>query len=500
VLQTLPAIANPSIKGLPSELGDLLMRESALALAQTKLKEARNAVLAEKTRLESKPTLLQNFSPKANQEKESKLRTVLNELMHYDLQIKKAESLTSLIDKDVSRSLEYHLKNSSHDYAAALATYDYPEDWARVSYSFELLIKSFQMGLLDLLTVLKRESHAMARSRLFLDSIRKLLPIARQIEIDVAFFNRILTQRAKQARSGSAAAPLHADYSWCETTELLGVQPADEALETLNELLAACTGFLANLSQAVRREQSIAESKAARTDTPLVGPKSSFLKIWWANIRPAAALEVDETKLEALIDETKVLLMDGEFTARFNRQMIQSIHPGQVHPPSEKPATTPSFQNDAEVRAFKAKLQAELEEVAKLKAGLATRERTLKENEQQFAEKVRREQSALDATRLKLAALEEEITLKARQADEKRAEEMVKLEELKAELAARSAFIEESEQRLLEKGQEQLEHLAELEQKDEELMTTKRELNAMRKEMGIPMIPLRAKPVNEFEE
>ena len=86
------------------------------------------------------------------------------------------------------------------------------------------------------------------------------------------------------------------------------------------------------------------------------------------------------------------------------------------------------------------------------------------------------------------------------QADEKRAEELVKLEELKAELAARGAFIEESEQRLLEKGQEQLEHMAELEQKDAELMATKRELNAMRKEMGIPMIPLRAKPVNEFEE
>jgi len=499
-LQTLPAIANPSIKGLPAELKDLLMRESALALAQAKLKEARQSLLAERARLEGKPTLLQNLSSKSNQERESKLKAAINDLMHYDLQIQKAESLAALINKDVCRSSESYLKTSVQDYAAALATYDYPEDWARVSYNFELLIKSFQMGLLDLLTVLKREPQSLSRSPLFKDSIRKLLPISRQLEIDVEFFNRILTHRARQARGNAAEVALHADYSWCETTEQLGVQPADEALETLHELLAACSGFLANLGKAVRREQSIAEAKAARTNTPLTGTKASFLKIWWVNIKPAAALEVDETKLEALIDETKVLLMDGELTARFNRQLIQSIHPGQTHAPSEKPATTPPFQTDSELRALKTKLQAELEDMAKLKAGLTARERTLRDNEQQFSEKCKREQAALDEARRKLTALESEFALKARQADEMHAEELIKLEGLKAELAARSTFIEESEQRLLEKGQEQLEHLAELEQKDEELMTTKRELNAMRKEMGIPMIPLRAKPVNEFEE
>jgi DNA repair exonuclease SbcCD ATPase subunit len=220
---------------------------------------------------------------------------------------------------------------------------------------------------------------------------------------------------------------------------------------------------------------------------------------------------VNQGRLAEIITETESLLMDGEFTARFNRHLVQSITPSQPAAAPEKPAatnTTPSFpQNDAELRTLKTKLQAELEEAAKIKAGLAARERTLKENEQKlreqeqaFAARCKREQEAIDETKAKLGELEAEIVRKDREAEEARAEQLAQLEETKAELAARSLFIDESEQRLLVKGQEQLETLAEMEQKEEELMNIKRELNAMRKEMGIPMIPLRAKPVDEFEE
>src|SRR5690606_29807750 len=102
------------------------------------------------------------------------------------------------------------------------------------------------------------------------------------------------------------------------------------------------------------------------------------------------------------------------------------------------PPVTP--QNDAELRALKARLQAELEETARVKAGLIAREQRLKENEQKFAEKCKREQAALDETKARLAAREEEIELKARQAEEKQAEELARIEEVKAELAARTAF------------------------------------------------------------
>jgi multidrug efflux pump subunit AcrA (membrane-fusion protein) len=219
---------------------------------------------------------------------------------------------------------------------------------------------------------------------------------------------------------------------------------------------------------------------------------------------------VNVEKLEDIISETEALLMGGEFSARFNRYLVQTMTPSAPPAAPAKTTTTPptpAVQSDAELRALKAKLQAELEEVAGLKAGLAARERTLREGEQKlreqeqaFAEKCKREQASLDEARAALVPREEEIELKARQAAEKQAEELARLEEVKAELAARSQFIEESEQRLLIKGQEQIEHLAELEQKEEELMATKKELNGMRKELGLPLIPLRAKPVDEFEE
>ncbi|HSI07025.1 MAG TPA: hypothetical protein VK985_00445 [Rariglobus sp.] len=485
------------------------MRESALGLAKEKLKEAQDEVVAEKARLEEKPGLLKNLTPKAKQEREQSIKTAQNNLLHYDLQLKKAESLTTLIHKDIRRWLECCLKTASPDYAAALATHDYPEDWSRFSYSFELLIKSFHMGLQDLMAVFRRENDNGPRSQLLMDSIRKLLPIARQIEIDVEFFNRILVQQGKLKRAAGKVAQ-HPEYSWCETVDQLGVLPLGDALETLRELLSASTGFLANLSQAIKREQFLVEAKAAQFGKT-AGAGQSFLQTWQEGLRSASLQQVNVDKLGAIITETESLLMDGEFTARFNRHMVQSITTAPAPSAPEKPATTnttPAFpQNDSELRALKAKLQAELEEVAKTKAGLAARERTLKENEQKlrdhehaFAEKCKREQAVLDEVKAKLVEMEESISIKDREAEEKRAEQMTQLEEKAAELAARSVFMDESELRLLEKGQEQLERLADMEQREEDLMTTKRELNAMRKEMGLPMIALRAKPVDEFEE
>jgi len=484
-------------------LVDLLVRESALALAHQKLEEAKNEVLAEKARLEAlKPGLMK----KTTSEREQGIKSAMDDLSHYDSQLRKAESLTTLIHKDTRRWLECCLKTGSQDYAAALAAQDFPVDWSRFSYSFEMLLKSFQMGLQDLMVVFKRENPAGTRTQLLLDSIRKLLPIARQVEIDVEFFNRILTHQAKQRRSAGKVS-LHPEYSWCETVDQLGVLTMAEALETLRELLSASTGFLANLSQVIKREQFLVETRAAQAGRSKTEAQASFLQNWWDGIKPAAAQRVVDEKLEEIICETEALLMDGEFTARFNRSMAQSVARTPSVAP-EKPATASPFpQSDAELRTLKTKLQAELEEVAKLKAGLGARERTLRENEQQlreneqlFADKCKRELAVLEEGKVKLVALEDEIVLKARQAQEKRAEDLVLIEETKAELAARSLFMDESEQRLLTKGQEQLESLAELEQKEEELLGTKRDLNAMRKEMGLPMIPLRAKPVDEFEE
>lgn len=476
------------------------MQEAALSLACEQLKDARSAVLEEKARLEEKPGLLKNLTARARLERD--LKTNQHSLQHYDSQLNKAACLAALIQKDALRWLECCLKTGSLDYAAALATRDYAADWSRFHYGFELLVKSFQMGLQDLMAVFRRENVNGARSQLLLDSVRKLLPIARQIEIDVEFFNRILVQQGKQQRVPTGKVAQHPEYSWCETVDQLGSLPMEEALGTLRELLAACSGFLTNLSQVIKREQLLVEARVAQSGK--AEGARSFLQSRHEGLRSGSLQRVEVEKLGTIVAETESLLMAGEFTSRFHRYLVQSITPGQPAAAAERPA---SPHNDAEIRVLKAALQAELEEVAKAKAGLAARERTLKESEQRlrdqeqaFAAKCKREQEALDATRARLAEQEAGIVLKEREAEEKRAGEEARIEETKAELEARALFLEESEQRLLNKGQEQLELLAEIEQKEEELMTTKRDLNAMRKEMGIPMIPLRTKPVDEFSE
>lgn len=488
----------------------MLVRESALGLAHQKLDDARNEVLAQKARLEAKPGLLKGLSGKSNLEREQGLKTALNHKFHYDSQLKKAESLTALLNKETGRWLECSLKTGSPDYAAALSLHEYPEDWARFSYDFDLLIKSFQMGLQDIVVQFKRENQPASQSALIRDSIRKLLPVARQIEIDVEFFNRILTHKAR-ARGPSAKATLQSEYSWCETTEQLATQSVDEALGMLRELLAACAGFLPSVAQVVKREQLIVEEKA--THSPHLRAKPSFLRIWWDGLKPAAALGVKEEKLEAIITETESLLMEGEFSARFNRHMVQTMTPSPPQAGPERPSaagsssssgTTPPIavapQSDAEVRSLKAQLRAELEEAAKAKTELAARERALRDAEQAFADKCLRDRAALDETRLKLNAREEELALKARQWEERQTEELARVEEAKKAVADREVFIEESEQRLMQKGQEQIERWAELEQQEDELMNIKRDLNGMRKELGMPLIPLRAKVADEFNE
>jgi len=477
------------------------MRESALALAQQKLEEARNEVLAHKARLEAKqPGLLKGLAGKSK-EREVGLQTATSNKLHYDSQLKKAESLTALINKETNRWLECCLKTGAPDYAAALATHDYAEDWTRFGYGFELLIKSFQMGLQEIHGQFKRENPDAARSPLLLDSIRKMLPVARQIEIDIEFFNRILTQQARLKGAIAGKAALQPEYSWCETTELLATQSVNEALGMLKELLAACDGFLPAVAKRIKREQGIAEDRAAQSEQRA---KDSFLRRWREALRPAAALSVKTERLETIISETEAMLMDGEFSSRFNRYMAQTMTPSTPQPTVAKATTAPAVvaapQSDAELRALKAQLRAELDETGKLKAELIARERTLRENELAFAEKCRREKGELEAMEAKLNAREEEIALKARQWEETQARELAQLDETKRELETRALYVDESEQRLLAKGQEQIEHLAELEQQEEELMTIKRDLNVMRKELGLPVIPLRAKPVDEFEE
>lgn len=497
-----------SLTGLHPQLVDLLVRESALALARSKLTEARNGVLAEKARLEAKTGLLKNIAPGSGQGRDSELNSALNDIQHYDLQLKKADSLVALINKDIQRWLECSMKTGSPDYVASMAAHEHAEDWSRFAYGYELLVKSFQMGLQGLMMVFRRETAKSARSELLLDSIRKLLPIARQIEIDIEFFNRVLAQQAKLARVVAGKPVQHPEYSWCETTAELSSLPLPDAMETLRELISASNGFLPSLGQAMKREQFMAETRAAQSRVQGTAPGPGFFQMWWEGLKPAAAQRVDAEKLGALITETETLLMDGEFSARFNRHMLQGVQlSSAAAPAAERQTSAPFPQGDAELRALKAKLQAELEEVAKTKAGLASRERTLKENEQKlrdqeaaFDDKCRRSQEELDALRSQLEAREADIVAQERRIEELRAEELAKLEETKAELAMRASFLEESEQRLITKGQEQLERLAELEQKEDELMSTKRELNGMRKEMGLPLIPLRAKPVDEFEE
>lgn len=481
----------------------MLMRECALDLAGKKLQEARNAVLAEKARLAEKPGLLKSIAGRGGVEREVSLQTVASQQAHYDSQLKKAESVTALLRKETERWLECCLKTGSPDYAAGLAQHDFPEDWGRFCYNFDLLLKSFQMGLQDLTVQFKRGSPGgEALAQLRVDSVNKLVPVARLIEIDVEFFNRILTQQARQKKTGTGRPSLQPEYCWCETTGQLASMSVPEAAATLRELLSACSGFLANFSTLLKREKAQADARAPQ----MLHAHPSYLRVWWDNAKPAAALLLQEDRLESVITETQSLLLDGEFSTRFNRYLIKTITPSA--PPAAPEKTTAAAAHsgttapytDAELRALKAKLQSELAEVARIKAGLTIREQTLKENEQKFAEKCRREQAALEEAKARLAEQEEALALRTRQAEEKHVEEMAKLEELKGELAARAAFIDESELRLMEKGQQQIEALAELEQKEEELMATKRELNTLRKEMGLPLIPLRTKPIDEFNE
>lgn len=473
----------------------MLVREYALQQARAKMEGARGQVVAEKTRLETNPGLLMSLSGRGKRERDEGIKAAIDYKSHYDAQLGKIESLNSLLNKEITRWLDCCLKLRSPDYCVGLAAHDFPEDWSRFGYSFDVLIKAFQMGLEDLMVLTKGERQNGPRSEAYLGAVRKLLPLARLVEIDVEFLNKILAQRARRKGAGPGPVTQHPEYGWCETIEYLSGQPVPTAIETLRELVATSGSFLPVLAQEIKREQGLAEERVA-----LGGRKThpSYLKLWWEGIKPAAAQGHVAGEPEAVIAETEALLLDGAFAGRFNRYLLSTI----VRSPSQAQAEPPraAAVADAELKAMKEKLEAELEDVAKLKANLTRRERTLRENEQAFEEKRHREQAAIEEGQASLATREQELAGKIKEWEARFAAEQARLEALIAENDARVGFIEESEQRLLAKGQEQIERLAELEQREEELESTKRELNEMRKEMGLPIVPLRTKPVDEFSE
>lgn len=378
----------------------------------------------------------------------------------------------------------------------------------RLSYNFDLLIKSYQLGLQDLVCAHKREHWRGTRSEALNDSIRKLLPIARQIEIDVEFFNRLLLVRAKMGGAAASAPALHPDYNWCEATHQLAGESIGEALETLDELLATSTRVLGELNRVMRRES---ESAAARpVPVPGAGHEASFLGAQWERLRPEAIDQMKPASPRAVVDETEVLLTDGTITARFNRHMVETMGLVSAVAEPKKKAAPPAggaAVPDAEVRALKARLEAELAEVAAMKSDFAEREKTFRarearqlEAERVSAERRKRELLEIEEARRGLVALEERALVTARRAEEERAQAMEQVEQFRAELVARESFLEEGEQRLMNKGQEQLERLAEMEQKEDELAAIRRELNEMRREMGLPLVGLRTQAFDEFSE
>jgi hypothetical protein len=352
------------------------------------------------------------------------------------------------------------------------------------------------MELADLRVRYRSEDPRGPRSAQHGQAIRRLLPVARLIEIDVEFLNRVFAEQAR-IRGERHPTARHAEYGWCELIEQLETLPVAAASDTVQELVAVGETFLATVVQDIRREQAAAAEKAGRRGRRA---PPSFLKVWWDRLKPLVERGMKLSGPEAIVAETEALLLDGEFAGRFNRHLTDSIvrHPvPQIVPGA--PAAQPAGR-DEEVRALRKRLEEELDEIARTKAGLAKRERLLREGEQAFAEKRGREQSEFDRARASLAAQEAEFAERVRVWTETAERERAEVEALKADQAARETFIEESEQRLLTKGQEQVERLAELEQREEDLMAARRELNEMRRQLGLPVEPLRTTPVDEFNE
>ncbi len=486
-----------SLRGLPQALVDLLARECGLAWARTRVEAAREEVSAEKARLETTPGLLQSLSARAKRERQEGLKAALDTKAHYDAQIEKIDSLLLLLGKETVRWLDCCLKTRSPEYVAGLAVHDFPEDWSRFAYQFELNAKAFRMELADLRVRYRSEDPRGPRSAQHAQAIRRLLPVARLIEIDVEFLNRVFAEQARLRGERPPGGAKHPEYGWCELIEQLEGLPVATASDTVHELVTVGETFLATVVQDIRREQAVAAEKSGRRGRRAA---ASFLKVWWDRLKPLVERGLKLSGPEAIVAETEALLLDGEFAGRFNRHLTDSI---VRNPVPQIAAGAPAAQaagRDEEVRALRKRLEEELDEVSRTKAGLAKRERLLREGEQAFAEKREREQAEFDRARTALTAQEAEFAERVRTWTETSERERAEIEALRAEHAAREAFIDESEQRLLVKGQEQVERLAELEQREEDLMAARRELNELRRQLGLPVESLRTTPVDEFNE
>ncbi len=476
---------------------DLLVREAGLVWARARVEVARVSALAEKTRLETNPGLLKSLSARAKRERQEGIKAAIDYKAHYDAQIEKVDSLILLLGKEIGRWLDCCLKTRSPDYIAGLAGHAFPEDWGRFAYHFELNAKAFRLELENLRLAARREGGQATRAPFGGGDLRRLLPAARLIEIDVECLNRVVAEQARASGRRSDARPRHTEYGWCEIIEQLGTLSPGAAFETLQELTQVSGSFLTAVLQDIKREQATAEEKAARAGRRAAG---SFLNVWWDRLRPVVERDLKPSEPEAMIAETEALLLDGEFSGRFNQHLIDSIvrHAAPAAPTGRAAEASPA--RDEEIKALRKSLEQELEEVARIKIGLAKRERVVREQEQAFAEKRQREQAELDEARARLTAQEADFAARVQAWEETQRREQADLDALKAEQAARTSFIEEGEQRLLAKGQEQVERLAELEQREEDLDAARRELNALRKELGLPVEPLRTTPVDEFNE
>ncbi len=330
-----PAAINPD--SLPRSLVDLLTREIACLQARARLNQS---VDEARRQLQSLKATRSPFFMLQSQDVRRDARTSQAEAeATIDLAEKGLAQLDQMeprLKSFVSYRLEIYLRATSEQYVQALLARRHVEDWQRWLQWFEHYSNGFRgtLALLEATITSLQPAQTLAHHPQCAMLLSQATDGAHQIEIEVAFFNKIADAERRLNGPGSHSISRQLALDWCSAVRHLSEADGRQGPHMISQFISQFTEVSRNVIRSLQDE-------CAKPVAPEALETNSFHARQWCLFREALQPRLATVPLDGLVRETDSFLANGRISelARIQEELQTPTVPRPATAPSQPHAT-----------------------------------------------------------------------------------------------------------------------------------------------------------------
>lgn len=331
-----PASSSVQIESLPRSLVDLVTREIACVQVRAQLTQSLDDA---RRQLQALKATRSPFFMLQSQDIRRDARTSQAETeAAIDLTEKRLAQLDqteSRLKPFVAYRLEIHLRNTNPEYVQALLEYRRVEDWQRWLLWFEHYSNGFRgmLALLETTTASLPPTQTLGHHPQCAPLLSQAAAGARQIELEVAFFNKIADAERRLSGPGGHSICRQLALDWCGAVRHLGEADGKHSPQMISQFISQFTEISRNIIRTLQ-DECVKPVAAETLET------NSFHARQWRLLREAIQPRVPLAQLEELVRETDSLLANGRISELAHLQE-------ELQTPAAPRSTSAPFPNNS---------------------------------------------------------------------------------------------------------------------------------------------------------